>query len=213
MKHLNSKKKRTLSSRNWLLRQINDPFVGRAQKEGYRSRAAYKLIQIHEKFRLFTHQGAVVDLGAAPGGWLQVARRQTKGIVIGIDLQAIEALPDTILIQGDFLEKGDICASYLPPEGAQLILSDMAAPACGIERVDHLRIMGLLEATVDFAEHHLAPGGKLVGKVLRGGTEGELLKRLKMLFTKVHHYKPEASRSDSRELYVVAEGFRGQPSY
>lgn len=212
MKHLTSKKKRTLSSRNWLLRQINDPFVAQAQKDGYRSRAAYKLIQMHEKFHLFTKQGAVVDLGAAPGGWLQVARRHTKGVVIGIDLQAMEPLPDTILIQGDFLESAEECARHLPPEGAQLILSDMAAPACGIEKVDHLRIMGLLEATVDFAEQHLAPGGKLVGKVLRGGTEGELLKRLKTLFTKTHHFKPEASRADSRELYVVAEGFRGRPS-
>lgn len=210
MKHLISKKKRTLSSRNWLLRQINDPYVSKAQNEGYRSRAAYKLIQMHEKFHLFSPQGAVVDLGAAPGGWLQVARRHTKGVVIGMDLQEMEPLPDTVLIQGDFLEMGDECASHLPPQGAHLVLSDMAAPTCGIEQVDHLRIMGLLEATVDFAEQYLAHGGKLVGKVLRGGTEGELLKRLKLLFTKTHHFKPEASRSDSRELYVIAEGFRGR---
>lgn len=209
MKHLKSHKKRTLSSRNWLLRQINDPYVQKAQEDGYRSRAAYKLIQIHKKFRIFTPNGAVVDLGAAPGGWLQVARKHTKNVVIGIDLQAIEPLPDTIIIQGDFLEMADVCASYLPEQGAQVILTDMAAATCGIEQVDHLRIMGLLEATVDFAEQHLAPGGKLVGKVLRGGTEGELLKRLKKLFTKTHHFKPDASRSGSSELYVVAEGFRG----
>lgn len=210
MKHLKSQKKRTVSSRNWLLRQINDPYVQKAQMDGYRSRAAYKLLQIHQKFKIFTPHGAVVDLGAAPGGWLQVARAHTKGVVMGIDLQAIEALNEVTIIQGDFLEMADECARHLPEGGAHLILSDMAAATCGIEQVDHLRIMGLLEATVDFAEQHLAQGGKLVGKVLRGGTEGQLLKRLKMLFGKVHHFKPDASRSGSSELYVVAEGFRGK---
>lgn len=209
MKHLKSHKKRTLSSRNWLLRQINDPYVEKAQADGYRSRAAYKLIQIHQKFKIFTPNGAVVDLGAAPGGWLQVARRHTKGVVVGMDLQYIDPLIDVITIQGDFLEKGDECALHLPDQGAQVVLSDMAAATCGVTQVDHIRIMGLLEAAIDFSEQHLAPGGKFVGKVLRGGTEGELLKRLKKLFTKTHHFKPDASRSGSSELYVVAEGFRG----
>lgn len=210
MKHLKSHKKRTVSSRNWLLRQINDPYVSKAQADGYRSRAAYKLIQIHQKFKIFSANGAVVDLGAAPGGWLQVARQHTQGVVVGMDLQAIEPLTNIITIQGDFLEKGEECAAYLPEEGARAVLSDMAAATCGINQVDHLRIMGLLEAAVDFAELHLAPGGKFVGKVLRGGTEGELLKRLKKLFTKTHHFKPDASRSGSSELYVIAEGFRGR---
>lgn len=208
MRKLTSHKKRTASSRNWLTRQINDPYVQKAQQDGYRSRAAYKLEQIQKKFRIFSANCSVVDLGAAPGGWLQVARNFTKGKVVGIDLLPIDPIPHVYTIQGDFFESEAKLAEALGGERVNVVLSDMSPSTCGIAQVDHIRIMNMLEATVDFAEQHLCVGGKIVGKVLQGGTEGELLKRLKILFTKVHHFKPDASRSDSRELYVVAEGFR-----
>lgn len=204
------------SSTRWLQRQLNDPYVERAKAEGYRSRAAFKLIEIDDRFSLLRPGARVVDLGAAPGGWSQVAARRVKpekggGQVIAIDISPMEALPGVIFEQLDFMEPDtpEQIRRLLRDGQADIVLSDMAAPATGHKKTDHLRIIGLCEAALDFAEDVLAPDGVFLAKVLQGGTERELLNRLKVEFSKVHHVKPEASRSDSAELYVLAEGFRG----
>jgi 23S rRNA (uridine2552-2'-O)-methyltransferase len=209
-------KKRTLSSQKWLERQLNDPYVARAQREGYRSRAAYKLLDIDEKYRLFKPGQRVVDLGAAPGGWSQVAAKKVgspegKGRVVGIDLLPIEPLPGVEFITLDFLD-ADAPDRLMALLGgpADVVMSDMAANATGHKKTDHLRIVGLAEAAADFARSVLAPGGAFVAKVLQGGTEGTLLADLKRDFAAVRHIKPAASRSDSAELYVLATGFRGR---
>lgn len=202
---------RTLSSTRWLQRQLNDPYVQQAQRQGYRSRSAFKLLQLDEKFGLLKQGARIVDLGAAPGGWSQVAAAAVgaKGAVVGIDLQAIESLPGVVLIEGD------ICEEYMPARirealggPADLVVSDMAAPSTGHASTDHLRVMALVETAYDVARGLLRPGGTFVGKVLQGGTERELLQRLKQDFAKVAHAKPDASRADSSELYIVARGFR-----
>ena len=211
---LKTARKRTTSSQRWLERQLNDPYVARAKREGYRSRAAYKLLEMDEKHRLLKPGQRVVDLGAAPGGWAQVAAKRVggaegKGRVVGIDLLPIEPLPGADFVELDFLapEAPDRLIEMLGGP-ADVVMSDMAANATGHKKTDHLRIVGLAEAAADFARAVLAPGGAFVAKVLQGGTEGALLADLKRDFATVRHVKPAASRADSAELYVLATGFR-----
>ncbi|MCK5621836.1 MAG: RlmE family RNA methyltransferase [Alphaproteobacteria bacterium] len=205
-------KGRKLSSKLWLERQLNDPYVAKAKRLGYRSRAAFKLAEIDDKYKFLKPGGRVVDLGAAPGGWVQVAleRVGAKGRVVGIDLQEIEPIARAELLVGDFLDEDapDRLRTLLDGP-ADVVLSDMAAPSTGHAATDHLRIMALAEAALDFALEVLAPGGTFVAKVLQGGSERGLLETMRRNFTKVAHVKPPASRKDSAELYVVATGFRG----
>ncbi len=204
--------KRSVSSARWLERQLNDPYVSEAKKRGYRSRAAFKLLQLDEKFHLLKPGGKVVDLGAAPGGWTQVVvdRVGETGKVIGIDLLPMDAIPGAELIQMDFMaEDAPDKLKAMLGGAADLVLSDMAASATGHSQTDHLKIMALAEAAYDFAKDVLKPKGAFVAKVLQGGATGELLKLLKRDFAEVKHVKPPASRSDSAEIYVVALGFRG----
>ncbi len=209
-------KKRRLSSTLWLERQLNDPYVAQAKREGYRSRAAYKLSEIADKYGLLQPGDVVVDLGAAPGGWSQVAAERIKatdgrGTLVAIDLSEMEPIPGASILHADFMEgdaPGKIVAA-LGQRKADAVLSDMAAPATGHPRTDHIRIMGLAEAALDFALQILAPGGFFLCKVLQGGTERELLDTMKRQFATVRHVKPKASRADSAELYVLATGFRG----
>lgn len=205
-------KGRKLSSTRWLQRQLNDPYVRDAKRLGYRSRAAFKLIELDDKFHLIKKGMRIVDLGAAPGGWTQVAieRSGPNCHIVGIDLQEIEPIAGAILIEGDFLADDAVPKLTEALGGkADLVMSDMAAAATGHPQTDHLRIMGLLEAAADFASDVLAPGGAFVGKVLQGGAENDLLAILKRDFQTVKHAKPPASRSDSAEMYVIATGFRG----
>jgi len=211
-------KKRTISSARWLERQLNDPYVQAAKRDGYRSRAAYKLSEIDDKYHFLKPGGRVVDLGAAPGGWCQVAvvrvkalegRGGKKGTVLGVDINPVEPLPGATLMQLDFLAEGaDAAVKQTLGGEADVVLSDMAAPATGHTQTDHLRIMALCEAAAYFAVDVLAEGGTYCAKVLRGGTENELLSMLKRHFASVRHVKPKASRSDSAEMYVLAQGFR-----
>lgn len=209
-------RKRTASSTRWLQRQLNDPYVAAAKREGYRSRAAFKLKELDEQLGLLGPGQRVIDLGAAPGGWTQVAVERVKpqhsgGQVIGIDLLEVPTIPGATVLQGDFMaEDAPDRLRELLEGPADVVLSDMAASATGHTQTDHLRIMALAETAQDFAEQVLAPGGTFIAKVLRGGSERELLERLKKNFTKVRHIKPPASRSDSAEMYVVATGFRGE---
>ena len=209
-------KSRTLSSKLWLERQLNDPYVARAKREGYRSRAAYKLIEIDDKHHVLKSGGRVVDLGAAPGGWSQVAAARTgaakgKGRVVAIDILEMPAIPGVAFARLDFLD-ADAPEKLTQMLGGQadLVLSDMAANATGHRKTDHLKIMALVEAALEFAREVLAPGGAFIAKVLQGGTEGQLLADLKRDFASVKHIKPAASRADSAELYVLATGFRGR---
>jgi 23S rRNA (uridine2552-2'-O)-methyltransferase len=206
---------RTVSSQRWLQRQLNDPYVAEAKKRGYRSRAAFKLLQLDDQFRFLKPGAHVVDLGAAPGGWTQVAVERVKpersgGTVIGIDLTPVEPIAGATLLAKDFYDDDapDVLKALLAGP-ADVVLSDMAAAATGDTQVDHLRIIALAETAHDFARQVLKPGGTFVAKVLRGGTERTLLDRLKHDFEKVRHVKPEASRADSAEMYVVGTGFRG----
>jgi 23S rRNA (uridine2552-2'-O)-methyltransferase len=207
-------KGRSVSSTHWLARQLNDPYVQRAKRDGYRSRAAYKLIELDDRFRLLKSGGRVVDLGAAPGGWAQVAVARVKapnrGKVVAIDINAMAAVPGAIMLELDFLSDeapGALKAALAGP--ADVVLSDMAAPATGHGATDHVRIVMLAEAAFAFAREVLAPGGAFVTKVYQGGAEGEFLKSLKHDFASVRHAKPPASRAESAEVYVVAQGFRG----
>lgn len=212
---LKTARKRTLSSQKWLERQLNDPYVARAKREGYRSRAAFKLLEIDDKYHLLKPGQRVVDLGAAPGGWSQIAAarigsREGKGRVVGIDLLEIEPMPGVEFIQLDFLdESAPQRLIDLLGGPADIVMSDMAANTTGHKKTDHLRIVGLAEAAIHFAREILAPGGAFVAKVFQGGTEGQLLADLKRDFAIVRHVKPAASRADSAELYVLATGFRG----
>ncbi len=205
-------KGRKLSSTRWLERQLNDPYVAAAKRLGYRSRAAFKLAEIDDKFRVLRRGGRIVDLGAAPGGWIQVAlaRVGPSGRVVGIDLQAMEPVAGATLLEGDFLSD-DAPARLREALGgkADAVLSDMAAPSSGHAGTDHLRIMALAEAALAFALEVLAPDGAFVAKVLQGGSERALLETLRREFARVAHFKPPSSRKDSAELYVVATGFRG----
>ena len=207
-------KGRKLSSKLWLERQLNDPYVARAKREGMRSRAAFKLTEIDDKARFLKKGARVIDLGAAPGGWAQVAAKRVhapaQGRVIGIDLLDIEPVPGVEFIQLDFLDPDapDKLKEMLGGP-ADVVLSDMAANATGHRRTDHIKIVALVEAAAEFAREVLAPGGVFLAKVIQGGTEGTLLTLLKRDFTTVKHIKPLASRADSAELYLLATGFRG----
>lgn len=206
--------KRSVSSARWLERQLNDPYVAEAKKQGYRSRAAFKLLQLDEKFHFLKAGARVVDLGCAPGGWTQVAAAKVfkagGGKIIGIDLLPVDPIPGADLLEMDFMapEAPDALKALLQGE-ADLVLSDMAASATGHSRTDHLKIMLLAETAYEFATEVLAPGGAFIAKVLQGGATGTLLASLKRDFAEVKHVKPPASRSDSAEIYVIALRFRG----
>lgn len=202
--------KRTTAQQAWLSRQLNDPYVIAAQQQGYRSRAAFKLIELDDKFQLLKPGTRVVDLGAAPGGWSQVAVQRGVARVVGVDLLAVDPVAGAELIQGDFNDPDmpDRLSAMLGGP-ADLVLSDMAPNTTGHTATDHLRIIGLAELALDFAIKILAPGGGFVAKVFQGGSEKNMLVPLKLCFTTVKHAKPPASRKGSSELYVVATGFRG----
>ena len=207
-------KGRSVSSKRWLQRQLNDPYVARAKREGFRSRAAFKLSEIDDKAKFLRKGARVVDLGAAPGGWSQVAARRVgvpeQGRVVAIDILPMDAVPGVEFLQLDFLDPaapGRLKAILGGP--ADVVMTDMAANATGHARTDHLKIMALVEAAADFAREVLAPGGSFLAKVLQGGTEASLLATLKRDYKTVKHVKPPASRADSAELYLLASGFRG----
>ncbi|MGY9049100.1 23S rRNA methyltransferase [Puniceibacterium antarcticum] len=211
---------RKLSSTRWLQRQLNDPYVKRAQAEGYRGRAAFKILELDEKYRFLVPGARVVDLGCAPGGWCQVAAKRVNalgeksgkaiGTVLGVDLQEVDQIPGAEMHVLDFLAEGadDAVKEWLGGK-ADVVMSDMAAASSGHKQTDHLRIISLCEAAAYFSFDVLEEGGTFVAKVLAGGAEGELQKLLKQRFTKVANVKPPASRSDSSEKFVVATGFRG----
>jgi 23S rRNA (uridine2552-2'-O)-methyltransferase len=205
-------KGRTAQSTRWLERQLNDPYVRKAKAEGYRSRAAYKLIELDDKFGILKGARAIVDLGVAPGGWAQVARKRVPAArVVGIDLLPVDPIPEVVLLQMDFMD--DAAPERLTEElgsAPDLVLSDMAANTVGHTQTDHLRTMGLVEAAAYFAIENLKAGGGFVAKVFAGGTDDALLKILKQNFKTVKHAKPPASRKGSSEWYVVAQGFKGR---
>jgi 23S rRNA (uridine2552-2'-O)-methyltransferase len=211
VKRLKTAKGRKISSTRWLERQLNDPYVKRAKAENYRSRAAYKLLELDERFSLLKGVHAVVDLGIAPGGWSQVVRRKApKAAVVGIDLLPTDPIEGVTILQLDFMAEEapeQLKAALGGP--ADLVLSDMAANTVGHPQTDHLRTMALVEAGLEFAKEVLKPGGAHVAKVLAGGTDTQLLAELKRHFASVKHAKPPASRKDSSEWYVVAQGFKG----
>jgi 23S rRNA (uridine2552-2'-O)-methyltransferase len=213
-KGVRSGKGRSVSSRQWLERQLNDPYVARAKREGMRSRAAYKLMEIDNKARFLKKGARVIDLGAAPGGWSQVAAERVgapeQGRVIAIDVLAMEPVAGVEFIKLDLLDHAapDKLKKMIGGP-ADVVLSDMAANATGHARTDHLKIMALVEVAAEFAREVLAPGGTFLAKVLQGGTEAALLASLKRDYKGVKHVKPPASRSDSAELYLLATGFRG----
>jgi len=220
MKHekVKTARGRKYSSKLWLERQLNDPYVVEARRQGYRSRAAFKLVELDEKFHFLKSGARVVDLGAAPGGWCQVAasivlkgKYGHQGKVVGLDIQEMEELADVTLLHQDFTEPEapDLLKAALGGE-ADVVVSDMAAHATGHTATDHIRIMGLCEMALQFAIEVLSPGGLFLAKVLQGGTEGELLNTMKKHFKTVKHAKPKASRADSAEMYVVAIGFKGR---
>lgn len=211
---------RKLSSTLWLERQLNDPYVKRANDEGYRGRAAFKILEIDDKFRFLVPGARIVDLGCAPGGWCQVAVKRVNalgeksgkkiGTILGVDLQVVDPIAGTEIHQLDFMEDdADEKVKGWLGGPADVVMSDMAASASGHKQTDHIRIMALCEAAAYFAFDVLTPGGTFVAKVLAGGAEGDLQKILKQKFEKVVHFKPPASRSDSSEKFVVATGFRG----
>lgn len=207
-------KGRKTSSTRWLQRQLNDPYVKRAKAEGYRSRAAYKLLELDEKYNLLKGVKGVVDLGIAPGGWSQVVRRKSPHAKIaGIDLLPTDPIDGVVILQMDFMDD-DAPARLKEALGldyADLVMSDMAANTVGHPQTDHLRTMGLVEAGMEFASEVLRPGGAYVAKVLAGGADNNLVAALKQRFTTVKHAKPPASRKDSSEWYVIAQGFKGAP--
>ena len=210
-----SAKGRKLSSTRWLERQLNDPYVAEARRRGLRSRAAFKLIEIDDKYGFLTPGAKVVDLGAAPGGWSQVAAERTgatvdEGVVVAVDVTELEPIPGVQVLCADFLDDGtpQRIIELLGGAGADVVLSDMAAPASGHKRTDHLKIMALCETALHFANEVLRPGGVFLAKVLQGGTEKALFDAMRRDFETVRHVKPKASRQDSSELYVLAMGFR-----
>ena len=205
-------KRRTASSNRWLERQLNDPYVHEAKAKGYRSRAAFKLIELDSKFHFLKKGARVLDLGAAPGGWTQVAvaRGGDSGRVIAADILPMGPITGADIFEADLTDP-DVPAMLKEALGgpADLVMTDMAAPTTGHRATDHLRTLALFEIALDVAEDTLRPGGAFVGKVFRGGATGELLARIKKMFTDVKHVKPPASRAESVELYLVAKGFRG----
>jgi 23S rRNA (uridine2552-2'-O)-methyltransferase len=202
-------KSRSAASRRWLTRQLNDPYVAAAKQQGFRSRAAYKLVELDERFRLIRRGSLVVDLGVAPGGWTQAAVQRGAGRVVAVDLLAVDPVPGAVMLQGDFTEP-EVQQRLMAELGgkADLVLSDMAPNTTGHAATDHLRIMALAEAALAFAIDVLTEGGGFVAKVFQGGAEKAMLERLKRHFSTVRHAKPPASRKESSELYVVASGFR-----
>ena len=211
MKRVKTAKGRKMSSIKWLERQLNDPYVKRAKAEGYRSRAAYKLIELDEKFGFLKGAERVVDLGIAPGGWTQVVRKQApKAAVVGIDLLPTDPIDGAVILEMDFLaDDAPVRLREALGGPADLVLSDMAANTVGHPQTDHLRTMALVEAGLEFAGEVLKPGGVYVAKVLAGGADNDLVAELKRRFTTVKHAKPPASRKGSSEWYVVAQGFKG----
>ena len=216
---LKTARQRSASSQRWLQRQLNDPYVAAAKREGYRSRAAFKLAEIDAKHRLLKPGKRVVDLGAAPGGWAQVAAERVKSVerrgeVVAVDMLEMESIAGVAFTRLDFMDEAAPrqIRSMLRDGSADVVLSDMAAQGTGHARTDHLRIIALAEAAAEFACEVLTPGGAFVCKVLQGGAERQLLERLKRAFTTVKHVKPPASRAESAELFVVALGFRGATS-
>jgi 23S rRNA (uridine2552-2'-O)-methyltransferase len=214
---LKTGKGRTLSQKAWLERQLNDPYVAEARRLGYRSRAAFKLIEIDDKYRFLKPGQRILDLGAAPGGWSQVAAARVKAVegsgkVIAVDMHGMDPIAGVTILHKDFYDADAPAALIyaLGGEKADAVLSDMAAHATGHRQTDHLQIMALAEAAYDFARSILKPGGTFLAKVLRGGTEGDILKVMKQDFVEVRHIKPKASRDDSAELFVLALGFRGR---
>ena len=211
MKRLRTAKGRKVSSTRWLERQLNDPYVKRAKAENYRSRAAYKLIELDERFGFLKGAKAVVDLGIAPGGWSQVVRRKVPhASVVGIDLLPTDPIEGVAILQMDFMDEA--APDRLKAElggAADLVLSDMAANTVGHQQTDHLRTMALVEAGLEFAREVLRPDGAYVAKVLAGGADNQLVAELKRSFSTVKHAKPPASRKDSSEWYVIAQGFKG----
>ena len=205
-------RKRTAGSARWLERQLNDPYVAQARREGYRSRAAYKLIEIDDKYHVLKSGARVIDLGAAPGGWSEIAAKRVgaKGRVVALDILEMKPIPGVEILHLDFLESAapDRLNEALGGN-ADVVLSDMAANTTGHRQTDHLRIMALAEAAAQFAREVLNTGGNFLCKVLQGGTEAALLAALKRDFESVKHVKPPASRTDSAELYLLARGFRG----
>jgi 23S rRNA (uridine2552-2'-O)-methyltransferase len=202
-------KGRSTASQAWLQRQLNDPYVKAAVAQGYRSRAAFKLVELDDRFKLIKPGARVVDLGAAPGGWIQVALARGASRVVGIDLLPMDPIVGAALIEGDFQEDGPLAAVVAALDGpADLVLSDMAPNTTGHNATDHLRIMALAELALEFCHRVLTPGGGFVAKLFQGGTERAMLEGMKRDFTSVRHAKPPASRKDSSELYVVATGFR-----
>jgi len=213
---LRTAKGRKLASTRWLTRQLNDPYVEEARRRGYRSRAAFKLSEIDDKYHLLRPGMSVVDLGAAPGGWSQVAAQRIKvmtgkGTVIAVDVVEMEPIWGVTALKLDLTDPdaAERIDDALNGKKADLVMSDMHAPATGHKQTDHLRIMGLVEAALDVAEDVLAPGGTFLAKVLQGGAGKELVARLNSSFAKVRHVKPKASRTESAEMYVLATGFRG----
>jgi 23S rRNA (uridine2552-2'-O)-methyltransferase len=205
-------RRRKPSSTEWLNRQLNDPYVAEAKRQGYRSRAAFKLQQLDQRFHLLARGKHIVDLGCAPGGWSQVAAEHVgpSGAIVGVDLSLTDSLSGATLIQGDFRDEAIVAAIRAALGGpADLVLSDMAAPATGHAATDHLRVVALAEDAFTLAQTLLRPGGAFVAKVFQGGATGDLLAALKKSFAEVRHAKPAASRAESAETYVVAKGFRG----
>ena len=207
--------RRSAASTRWLERQLNDPYVHEAQKLGFRSRAAFKLIQLDDRFHFLKTGARVVDLGAAPGGWSQVAAARVmkdgKGSVVGIDLLPVDPVPGATMIQMDFMdEQAPSALRTALGSPADVVMSDMASPATGHAGTDHLKVIALAEAALEFAGEVLVDGGTFLAKVLQGGATAGLLQRLKQEFTLIRHVKPPASRADSAEIYVIATGFRGR---
>ena len=205
-------KRRSISSNRWLQRQLNDPYVQKAQQLGYRSRAAFKLSELDDKYKFLKPNQVIVDLGAAPGGWCQVVAERCKGAtIIALDLLPIEPLAMTTCLEMDFTEEDAPAKllALLPAGGVDMVLSDMAPNSSGNPSLDHLRIMGLVEMALEFAYEVLKPGGGFVCKVWQGGTETELLKQLRKRFTSVRHAKPPSSRKDSAETFLIALGWKG----
>jgi 23S rRNA (uridine2552-2'-O)-methyltransferase len=209
-------KGRTVSQKIWLERQLNDPYVHEAKKLGYRSRAAFKLSEIDDKYKFLKPGGFVVDLGAAPGGWSQISAQRVKSVegrgkVVAIDMHGMDEIPGVVIFKKDFYDADapDVLLAALGGEKADVVLSDMASHATGHRQTDHINIIALVEAGYDFARNVLKPGGTYLAKVLRGGTENQLLALMKKDFKIVRHVKPMASRDDSAELFVLATGFRG----
>ena len=213
---LRTAKGRKTASTRWLQRQLNDPYVDEAKRRGYRSRAAFKLIEIDDKYRILKIGMIVLDLGAAPGGWSQIAAERVgaaegKGQVVAVDVSPIEPLPGVEVLAHDVSAESAVPTIRAALKGgrADVVLSDMASPATGHRATDHLRVVALVEAALDLADNVLKPGGTFLAKVFQGGAGGDLVARLKRSFAKVHHVKPKASRKESPEVYVLATGFRG----